>query len=55
MSTVIIIGGNKARQAVTDLENASLSMSAPQRTNAEQILDDFVKAVDVFVKYPQPA
>lgn len=55
MSTVIIGGGGLAHNAVTKLEQASLSMTDAQRKNAEMILAAFVNAVDEFCQYPRPA
>ncbi len=54
MGTVIIGGGDKARQAIADLESASLTMTEPQRTNAKAIFSVFVAQVNGFIAAPQP-
>lgn len=41
MSVVIIVGGEKARQRVSELESASLSKTTEWRACAEQFLADF--------------
>lgn len=41
MSVIIIIGGGHARDAITQLENASIGMSQAQRDAAEAMLSQF--------------
>lgn len=45
MTTVIIGGGEKARNAVTQLETASLSMSQTDRDAAEAFFDGFAACI----------
>lgn len=45
MSTVIIGGGSNARNAITDLENASLTMSQADRDAAEAFLVAFASCI----------
>lgn len=54
MSVIIIGGGDKARQAISDLENASLTMTDAQRNNAKNIFAAFVAQVNGFIAAPQP-
>lgn len=48
MSTVIIGGGSRARQAVTDLESASLAMDQARRDAAEAFLGEFASCIKAF-------
>lgn len=54
MSVIVIGGGDKARQAISDLETASLTMNDPQRANAKAIFAAFVSQVNGFIAAPQP-
>lgn len=51
---MIIGGGSQARAAITALENASLTMTDPQRKNAGDILTAFTAQCNQFVQHPQP-
>lgn len=45
MTTVIIGGGERARSAITDLENASVGMSQADRDAAEAYLAAFASCI----------
>jgi len=48
MSVVIIGGGERARQAISDLESASLVMDQTQRDDAETFLNQFSSCIKTF-------
>ena len=54
MSVVIIGNGGGVRNAITAMENASLSWTTAQRSQAEKILDDAKKRIEAFTAAPQP-
>lgn len=54
MSVIVIGGGDKARQAIADLEQASLTMTDDQRKNAKAIFSSFCAQTASFIAAPQP-
>lgn len=54
MSVVIIVGGGKARNAIEDLEKASLGMSQTDRDAAEAFLAEFENCIKAYCGYGTP-
>lgn len=54
MSVVIIGNGGGVRNAVTAMENASVSWTAAQRSQAEKLLAHVKDVLNEFTATPQP-